>query len=137
MGSTQYLLQYLQKELKSGVQLKQPYSGYETNAIVSDPRYRYSAIMRGAVLHGLGMDLVKERLMRRSYGSEFQAIFKPDEHPESLKFIDDIDGQCRCNTMKWYASKVYHTRPVTILTSGGQDAERHRQNIWLCLRLHC
>jgi hypothetical protein len=85
--------------------------------------------MRGAVLHGLGMDLVKERLMRRSYGSEFQAIFKPDEHPESLKFIDDIDGQFRCNTMKWYASKVHHALPVTIITSGGQDVERHRQNI--------
>jgi hypothetical protein len=107
LGSNQYLLQYLQEGLRSGVQLKQPYSGYETNTIVSDPRYyRYSAIMRGAVLHGLGMDLIKERLMRRSYGSEFQSIFKPDEHPESLKFIDDIDGQCRCNTMRWYASKV-------------------------------
>jgi hypothetical protein len=64
--------------------------------------------MRGAVLHGLGMDLVKERLMRRSYGSEFQSIFNSDEHPESLKFLDDIDGRYRCNVMKWYACKVFH-----------------------------
>jgi len=65
--------------------------------------------MRGAVLHGLGMDLIKERLMRRSYGSEFQAIFNADEHPESLKFIDHIDGRFRCNIMKWYACKVRHS----------------------------
>jgi len=130
LGSNQYLLQYLQKELRSGVQLKQPYSGY-------------SAIMRGAVLHGLGMDLVKERLMRRSYGSEFQAIFKPDEHPESLKFIDDIDGQCRCNTMKWYASKGDRMPNDTVKTFGcvfDYTVERfksgtslvHNSRLWFC-----
>jgi len=62
--------------------------------------------MRGAVLHGLGMDLIKERLMRRCYGSEFQVVFDAAKHPEHLQISARIDGSYRCNVMKWYAKKV-------------------------------
>lgn len=63
--------------------------------------------MRGAVLHGLGLNLVPERLMRRSYGSELNILFDSTKHPVDRKFIDEIDGLDRCNVMCWFAKKVY------------------------------
>jgi hypothetical protein len=62
--------------------------------------------MRGAVLHGLGLNLVKERLMRRSYGVTTRPIFIPGKHPEALRFTD-VDGTIRCrDVMEWYSIKV-------------------------------
>jgi hypothetical protein len=62
--------------------------------------------MRGAVLHGLGLNLVHEHLLRRSYGSELLALFDPTEHPLERKFVDEVDGLDRCRVMHWFAYKV-------------------------------
>jgi hypothetical protein len=71
--------------------------------------------MRGAVLHGLGLNLVKERLMRRSYGVTSRPVFVPGRHPENLKY-EDVDGTVRCkDVMEWYAIKVYSFQLVLIL----------------------
>lgn len=62
--------------------------------------------MRGAVLHGLGLTSVKERIMRRSYGVCSNAIFIKDVHPESRKLVDAA-GIIRCrDVMDWFAVKV-------------------------------
>jgi hypothetical protein len=62
--------------------------------------------MRGAVLYGLGLNLVKERLMRRSYGVCSHPKFVPDLHPLRRRFVD-VDGEERCrDVMDWYATKV-------------------------------
>ena len=50
--------------------------------------YSASSIVRGAVLHGLGLASIKERLMRRSYGVSSHAVFIKDVHTENRKFVD-------------------------------------------------
>lgn len=65
-----------------------------------------SAIMQGAVLHGLGYNLVKERLIRRSYGVMSSPPFVKGEHPDELRFEDE-SGTARCRgVMEWFACKV-------------------------------
>jgi hypothetical protein len=63
--------------------------------------------MRGAVLHKMGINSVKERLMRRSYGVIANKAFRQGIHPEFRKFTD-IAGVVRCRgNMNWYATKVH------------------------------
>jgi len=62
--------------------------------------------MRGAVLHGLDLDIVDRRVMRRSYGTQLADVFNPKIHPHTRKFIDELDGSERCTVAKWYAKKV-------------------------------
>ena len=63
--------------------------------------------MRGAVLHGLDLNMIKERLMRRSYGIEVHPVFDANIHPEAKKFVDKTDSVLRCKeVMRWYAIKV-------------------------------
>jgi hypothetical protein len=62
--------------------------------------------MKGAVLTGLGLNLIKERLMRRSYGVKSHTIFVQGQHPMSKRYVD-IDGTVRCrDVMNWYVVKV-------------------------------
>ena len=68
-------------------------------------RSRYSAIMQGAVLHKLGLDFVKARVLRLNYGISFIPIFEVGHHPSSRKFLH-VDGQERCRgVMHWFARK--------------------------------
>jgi hypothetical protein len=62
--------------------------------------------MRGALLRGLGLNPIKQRAMRRSYGVSSNPVFDPDQHLDSRKYID-IDGTTRCkDVMEWFARKV-------------------------------
>jgi hypothetical protein len=75
--------------------------------------------MKGAVLHRLNGDVVKERLLRRHYGTKFHDDFKEGEHPESRKIID-VDGKPYCeDVMFWYAKKVQVPK-AQLLTCKGQ-----------------
>jgi hypothetical protein len=61
--------------------------------------------MRGAVLHKMGLNFVKERLMRRHYGVSHWRDFQAGD-PQYLKGVS-IAGNVICNdVMKWYAYKV-------------------------------
>ena len=98
---------YLQKKLvSSNVAIKQPSRGffltmYRLILIIS-----LSAIMQGAVLHGLGYNLVKERIIRRSYGVITSPEFVHGQHPENRRFQDE-SGKTRCrDVMEWFACKV-------------------------------
>jgi hypothetical protein len=63
--------------------------------------------MRGAVLHKLGLKLVKWRIMKASYGLVAEPIFVTSEHPPHLKYRDKVDGNYRCkDVMRWCAQKV-------------------------------
>ena len=76
---------------------------------------RYSAIMRGAVLHGLGLNLIKERNMRRSYGITTQPEFVNGVHPIGRRTVSPIDGSIRCkDVMRWYVTKVHIHSPAQI-----------------------
>lgn len=74
--------------------------------MVAKNSFSYTAIMRGAVLYGLGLHLVKERLMRRSYGVTSHPAYVAGLHPQHRRFVD-VDGTERCkDVMDWYAIKV-------------------------------
>lgn len=67
---------------------------------------RYTSIVRGAVLYKMGLNIVKERLMRRNYGVYGDIIFNPGHHPKDRKYVD-LAGVDRCRgTILWYAYKV-------------------------------
>jgi len=68
--------------------------------------FRPSSILRGAVLHGLGLTSIKERLMRRSYGVSSHPAFIQGVHDEKRKWVDTA-GDVRCrDVMEWFATKV-------------------------------
>jgi hypothetical protein len=68
--------------------------------------FRYSAIMKGAVLYKLGLDFVKDRVLRVSYGTSTCIPFEEGYHPDSRKVMD-YDGIARCRgVMHWFAKKV-------------------------------
>jgi hypothetical protein len=112
LGSNEYLVQFLQKNLNSRIAIRQPASRYVTvTSYVSEHRVddicSYSAIMRGAVLHGLGLNQIRERVMRRSYGIATNPVFVANRHPTARRFVD-VDGVTRCrDVMEWLVCKVY------------------------------
>jgi hypothetical protein len=62
--------------------------------------------MRGAVLYKLGLDFVKDRMMRLHYGVSVGDFFIPGEHPEYRKYTD-LAGDVRCKgVMNWLVNKV-------------------------------
>ena len=76
-----------------------------------------SAIMRGAVLYKLGLDFVKDRIIRKSYGVAMNVAFRPGHHPNSRK-VTSLDGVVRCeDVMHWYAYKVRSPSPVCVRVS--------------------
>lgn len=75
-----------------------------------------SSITRGAVLYKLGLNLVKEHVMRVHYGIATWVPFEA-RHPKSLQ-IFCLDGTTMCkDVMWWYARKVY---PKTISSNGSR-----------------
>ena len=68
---------------------------------------RRSAVMRGAILHRLGLNCVKKRLLRRHYGVTLSPPFEEGHHPKSRRFMDRVLGVPRCEgVMCWLAAKV-------------------------------
>jgi hypothetical protein len=66
----------------------------------------HTAIMKGAVLHRLGLNAVKERMMRSNYGIEVNTPFISGFHPQSSRYTN-ARGDERCNIgLDWIAYKV-------------------------------
>lgn len=62
--------------------------------------------MRGAVLYKLGLNYVKERIMRWSYGIRYDVLFRPGYHPLSRKVVG-LDNVARCeDVIDWFVTKV-------------------------------
>jgi hypothetical protein len=62
--------------------------------------------MKGAVLHQLGLNMVKERIMRSNYGFRERVTFVPGVHPESSRYTSP-EGKQRSNLgVIWVAYKV-------------------------------
>jgi hypothetical protein len=82
--------------------------------------------MRGAVLHGLGLNLITERTMRRSYGIVTQPDFVSGVHNERRKIMSPIDGSIRCrDVMRWFATKVSTTKMRSVLSIEREDRKWH------------
>jgi len=100
------------------VEVKQPEAGYLFCSAALIPSY--SAIMRGAVLYKLGVDIVRERVMRMSYGIKVESLFRAGYHPGSRWFMN-INGLPYCRgLMEWFAVKVCF-RLIPCLTLRGKD----------------
>jgi len=105
LGSSLYLLDFLRSKLKS-LDVKQPDVRWPHFVCPFD-WFSYTAIMKGAVLYKLGLDLVRTRVMRSSYGTEIRVTFKEGVHPEFRK-VYDYDRLPRCDGyMYWFAKKVF------------------------------
>jgi len=65
--------------------------------------------MRGAILHRMGFNFVKERIMRRNYGVIYTRIpFLPGDPRHLLTITESGMPGCK-KVMRWYALKV---RPI-------------------------
>jgi hypothetical protein len=97
--------------------VKQPEAGYLFSSAALIPSY--SAIMRGAVLYKLGVDVVRERVMRMSYGIEVDSYFRAGYHPGSRWYMN-INGLPYCRgVMEWFALKVCF-RLISLSDAQGQ-----------------
>ena len=105
LGSSLYLLDFLRSRLMS-LEVKQP-DVRSLHFVRLFDLFSYTAIMKGAVLYKLGLDLVRTRVMRSSYGTEIRVTFKEGVHPEYRK-VYDYDRLPRCDGyMYWFAKKVF------------------------------
>jgi hypothetical protein len=81
----------------------------------------HTAIMKGAVLYRLGMNSVKERLLRDNYGFSCAKPFIQGVHPESSKFID-ARGDVRSKVaLEWVAKKVICAQRIPNADSTGPE----------------
>lgn len=63
-------------------------------------------MLRGAVLHRLGYEVVARRILRASYGIDQVIPFEPGVHPISL-MTQCPDGTLGCKgVMHWFVKKV-------------------------------
>lgn len=119
-------MKFLQLRL-SGLRVivKQPEAGYKTTE-TSNPS-RYCAIMKGAVLYKLGLDFVKDRVMRVSYGTPTRAPFREGYHPSSRR-VFGLDGIAKCSgVLHWFVTKVVNFRERLI--QGGNHEKWHPKRV--------
>jgi len=103
LGSSSYLCDYLRLKL-ANLDVKQPDMRYlfESSMLTVS----HTAIMKGAVLYKLGLDLVETRVLRYSYGMDGFVPFKDGYHPEDRK-VYDYEGVAKCEGyLHWFAKKV-------------------------------
>jgi hypothetical protein len=66
----------------------------------------WTAVVRGAVMHGLNSRIVKQRVLRRHYGIATSVAWNNERHPLERRWKDKLDGTWRVDVMRWYAQKV-------------------------------
>jgi len=93
LGANAYLLSYLQQNLGSSIELKQPMGSW-------------TAVVRGAVMHGLDDRIVKQRTLRRHYGIATSVIWDAAKYPIDRRWKDQLDGTWRIDIVRWYVHKV-------------------------------
>jgi hypothetical protein len=92
--------------------------------------------MRGAVLHKLGLNIVKERIMRRHYGVSYYRGFKQGQDPIHLKAMDAAgDVVCR-DVMRWYAYKVSTPKHDEANSTARKSAQRKGKEIFILFPVH-
>jgi hypothetical protein len=118
LGSNLYLGKFLQGRVGQMVDVKQPEAGYVHFPLWRQSltlEYRYSAIVKGAVLYKLGLDFVKERVLRMHYGIWMNPLFREGHHPQSKKYTA-LDGTVRCRgVMDWYANKAFTSLMISLI----------------------
>ncbi|RPB17468.1 actin-like ATPase domain-containing protein [Morchella conica CCBAS932] len=107
-GSSQYLYQRLQNELKKGEGI------HRSSPEILQPVHAWSAVARGAA-HGIH---ISSRKARRHYGTKILAAFIHGKHPIENMEICRYSGRQRCeNVMDWfinYGDQVSENAPISI-----------------------
>lgn len=76
--------------------------------------YSWSAVVRGAVLYGVG-GIVHTRKLKQHYGVTMKAHFIPGIHNEARAYIDPFDGRkLVSHNVEWLAAKVT-PNPYTVI----------------------
>jgi hypothetical protein len=69
--------------------------------------YSWAAICRGAVLKGLGNEVVVNHITKYHYGISYSPYFREGKHQENDKYIDEVENVPRArNQMTWFLNKV-------------------------------
>jgi hypothetical protein len=77
------------------------------------------------VLHKLGCDLVKDRVMRVNYGTSYRTGFREGYHPVSRKVMG-FDGRPKCSgVMHWFVKKVLNSWFHWLKISGRKSCKRY------------
>ena len=130
-GASRYLAKWLRNNVRNPdgttVELIRPLDPYatldmtkcilcETNADVSPSIPRATAIVLGAVQHGVhqheagntsSWGIVESRKARYNYGISVAEVYRPIIHPRHKRYIDPFTGIAMCmNRMKWLIRKV-------------------------------
>ncbi|KAH0612446.1 uncharacterized protein H6S33_010498 [Morchella sextelata] len=107
-GSSRYLYQRLQNELKTGK------GSYTSSPEILHPVHAWSAVARGAA-HGIH---ISSRKARRHYGTLVHAVFVHGKHPIENLEICEFTGRRLCtNVMNWfinYGDQVSENAPISI-----------------------
>ncbi|KAE8151683.1 actin-like ATPase domain-containing protein [Aspergillus avenaceus] len=101
-GSSEFLYRRL-KESNPGLTILQPPDAW-------------SAIVSGAVLHGLDINHVESRIARRNYGVAYDTLYIHGVHESNEKYWDDLRERYKVqDRMKWYIkkfSKISENEPI-------------------------
>ncbi|GIJ99522.1 hypothetical protein Aspvir_001655 [Aspergillus viridinutans] len=101
-GSSEYLFRRLQSAV--------------VNVTVMQPPNAWSAVVRGAVLRGLGGNQVGQRIARRHYGIKWRTEYNPQLHNETDKYWDSLTEKWYVgNRMMWYIQKgkpIFEDQPI-------------------------
>ena len=69
--------------------------------------YSWSAVVRGAVLHGV-QGIVHTRKLKQHYGVKLGKVFQPGVHDEEDSYMDPFDDiKYTRDNVEWLAAKVW------------------------------
>jgi hypothetical protein len=91
----------------------------------------WTAVVRGAVMHGLNSRIVKQRVLRRHYGIATSVAWNNERHPLERRWKDKLDGTWRVDVMRWYAQKVI--LPNTVVNRRDIVSKTIREWRWSCI----
>ena len=83
-------------------------------------RFRWGAIAKGAVAHGLECLTMTRRRLPCHYGVHLDELFDPEKHRESASYIDQFDGLRRSSdSITWFApmASPQSALPVLVVPS--------------------
>ncbi|KAK6524989.1 hypothetical protein TWF281_011879 [Arthrobotrys megalospora] len=95
-GGSPYLLRRVQEWVAT--------EGY--NIEIAQPPDAWTSIARGAVMHGIENEIVKDKIARRCYGVCVDVRYEEGFHPSQVKYFDDYDDIWRVkDQMEWFIKK--------------------------------
>ncbi|PKY05178.1 actin-like ATPase domain-containing protein [Aspergillus campestris IBT 28561] len=122
-GSSEYLFRKLKKAFP--------------NILVMQPPNAWTAVVRGAVSHGIGSNPVSERIARRHYGIRVSIHYDPSRHHESTRYWDSLREEWMVtDAMAWYIKKgsaISEDSPISLTWSSNFLVDRESKGTQISL----